>query len=97
MLECVQFILFSESKILAHGWDFLGRTSNYCSFSSRFLPTLFLIFINNNLSITQNPIHVGDSTLHHSFSLHNQFTLTMDQNVDLNSVLEWGKSKFGFV
>lgn len=66
-------------------------------------PTLFLIFINDLLSITRNPVHcfADDSTLHHSYSFSNKPSrLTVDNyrrqmnstlNEDLSRILEWGK------
>ncbi len=66
-------------------------------------PTLFLLFINDLLSSTRNPIHAfaDDSTLHssstYSSSKANIQSLTTDRastinsiNTDLDSILSWG-------
>lgn len=67
-------------------------------------PTLFLIFIDDPLRLTNNPIHsfADDSTLHSSFSspsnispaiLHNYRKQSYDSmNADLSLILDWGKT-----
>lgn len=66
-------------------------------------PTLFLIFINDLLSVTQNSIHsfADDSTLHYSYNSRKPISnavvnscrsrMITSLNEDLERVLEWGR------
>lgn len=65
-------------------------------------PTLFLMFIDNLLKITINPIHsfADDSTLHASFRCNNNSgrsdidlrrqNINSSLNLDLKNILDWG-------
>ena len=67
-------------------------------------PTLFLIFINDLLKITVNPIHsfANDSTLHASYKLPayhsasdvelSRTTMNDSINAGLMKILQWGES-----
>lgn len=67
-------------------------------------PTLFLIHINDLLSITQNSVHsyADDSTLHSSFTFNASFTkhdvsnsklnTVISLNQDLTKIKEWGQN-----
>ena len=69
-------------------------------------PTLFLLFINDLLSITNNAIHsfADDSTLHSSYSTKNPPTAQQTQTFrqqqadllssDLDRILAWGRKNF---
>ena len=69
-------------------------------------PTLFLLFINDLLSITKNAIHsfADDSTLHSSYCTKNPTTAQQTQtsrqqqanllSSDLDLILAWGKRNF---
>ena len=66
-------------------------------------PVLFLIYINDLLSLTSNPIHsfADDSTLHHSYKFNKRPTKVevddarkrmMDSlNLDISAIMEWGR------